>query len=45
MFFETVDETTLEGFALWMMLAGFTAVTASIYLLIGFLFEKRVSFD
>ncbi|MBI9013487.1 MAG: hypothetical protein JEZ08_14740 [Clostridiales bacterium] len=44
-FFETVDETSLEGLALWMMLAGFTAFTASVYLLIGFLFEKRVSFD
>jgi len=44
-FFGNVEETALEGFALWMMLAGFTAFTTCIYLLIGFLFEKRVSFD
>ena len=43
--FSNVQETMLDGFGLWMLLAGFTVFTTSIYLLIGFLFEKRVSFD
>lgn len=43
--FSAVDETLLSGGMLWLLLAGFAAFTSAVFLLVGFLFEKRVSFD
>lgn len=40
-----LDNSTFTDTTMWLLLGGFTLFTAGLFLLIGFLFEKRVSFD